>query len=85
MLTNGTYGRINSYGFDQQDVGYGGLGLTISENSVVGHGQDGERIVTEELSRGYLGGSLGTCSEIAAELMHMELLNKKKIPSQNCI
>ena len=49
----------------------GAFGLTIPENyGGMGLGKEAMCVVTEELSRGYIGvGSLGTRSEIAAELI----------------
>jgi (2S)-methylsuccinyl-CoA dehydrogenase len=51
----------------------GVFGLTISEtHGGMGLGKEAMCVVTEELSRGYIGvGSLGTRSEIAAELIAM--------------
>ncbi len=54
-------------------AGLGGFGLTIPEEyGGLGLGKTAMCIVSEELSRGYLGvGSLGTRSEIAAELIRL--------------
>ena len=51
----------------------GVFGLTIPEaHGGLGMGKEAMCVVTEELSRGYIGvGSLGTRSEIAAELIGM--------------
>jgi (2S)-methylsuccinyl-CoA dehydrogenase len=51
----------------------GGFGLTVpEEQGGLGRGKAAMCVVTEELSRGYIGvGSLGTRSEIAAELIRM--------------
>src|SRR5262249_20760557 len=54
-------------------AGVGGFGVTVPEEfGGAGLGKLAMCIVTEELSRGYLGlGSLGTRSEIAAELIRL--------------
>ena len=69
-----TWHRTNSYiPLDiiarMSDLGV--FGLTISENFAgMGLGKESMCVVSEELSRGYIGvGSLGTRSEIAAELI----------------
>jgi len=57
----------------QQMSDLGVFGLTIpEENGGLGMGKTAMCVVTEELSRGYIGiGSLGTRSEIAAELIRL--------------
>ena len=56
------------------------FGLTIpEENGGLGMGKEAMCVVTEELSRGYIGvGSLGTRSEIAAELIRLGGTDEKK-------
>ncbi|MDI3469127.1 MAG: acyl-CoA dehydrogenase family protein [Pseudolabrys sp.] len=66
--------RTNSYiplGVIGQMAGLGVFGLTIPEEyGGMGFGKESMCVVSEELSRGYIGvGSLGTRSEIAAELI----------------
>jgi (2S)-methylsuccinyl-CoA dehydrogenase len=66
--------RTNSYiplGVIGQMAGLGVFGLTIPEEyGGMGLGKESMCVVSEELSRGYIGvGSLGTRSEIAAELI----------------
>lgn len=57
----------------QQLAGLGVFGLTVpDEHGGLGLGKTAMCVVTEELSRGYIGlGSLGTRSEIAAELIRL--------------
>ncbi len=57
----------------EQLAGLGVFGLTVpEENGGLGMGKTAMCVVTEELSRGYIGlGSLGTRSEIAAELIRL--------------
>jgi (2S)-methylsuccinyl-CoA dehydrogenase len=56
------------------------FGLTIpEENGGLGMGKEAMCVVTEELSRGYIGvGSLGTRSEIAAELIRLGGTDEQK-------
>jgi (2S)-methylsuccinyl-CoA dehydrogenase len=58
----------------------GVFGLTIpEENGGLGMGKEAMCVVTEELSRGYIGvGSLGTRSEIAAELIRLGGTDEQK-------
>ena len=63
----------------------GVFGLTVPEqDGGLGMGKMAMCVVTEELSRGYIGvGSLGTCSEIAAELIRLggtEAQKEKYLP-----
>jgi (2S)-methylsuccinyl-CoA dehydrogenase len=58
----------------------GVFGLTVpEENGGLGMGKEAMCVVTEELSRGYIGvGSLGTRSEIAAELIRLGGTDEQK-------
>ena len=60
----------------------GVFGLTIpEEHGGLGMGKEAMCVVTEELSRGYIGvGSLGTRSEIAAELIRLGGTDEQKAP-----
>lgn len=62
-------GALGVFGVSMPEA-YGGLGL----------GKEAMCVVSEELSRGYIGvGSLGICSEIAAELIGLTGRHRRKI------
>ena len=62
-------------------AGLGVFGLTVPEaHGGLGLGKAAMCVVTEELSRGYIGvGSLGTRSEIAAELIRLAGTDAQKV------